>query len=65
MTDEERLKDNERLIKEGIREKEAPKVQWRFLQKYYHKGVFYLDESSIKDKEDVRKKAYEEATGKK
>lgn len=43
MTDEERLAEDIRLGK--FQEKE--KKKWRFLQKYYHKGVFYMDESSL------------------
>lgn len=30
------------------------------MQKYYHKGVFYMDDASVRDKEDVRRR---EATG--
>lgn len=43
MTDEERLAEDIKLGK--FRDKE--KKQWKFLQKYYHKGVFYMDESSV------------------
>jgi microfibrillar-associated protein 1 len=43
MTDEERLAEDIRLGK--FQEKE--KKKWRFLQKYYHKGVFYMDDSSL------------------
>lgn len=32
------------------------------MQKYYHKGAFYMDEDSIKDKNDVRTKDYSEPT---
>ena len=64
MTDEERRRDNERLEREGIRvSKKKNKKQRSFLQKYYHKGAFYMDEDSIKDKDDVRLKDYDEATG--
>lgn len=42
MTDEERREEDERLGK--FREKE--KKKWKYLQKYYHKGVFYMDEKS-------------------
>ena len=42
MTDEERRAEDEMLGK--FREKE--KKKWKFLQKYYHKGVFYMDEES-------------------
>ena len=43
------------LAEDGERE-EKPK--WKFLQKYYHKGVFYMDSSSMKDPNDVRSKDY-------
>ena len=39
------------LAEDGVRE-EKPK--WKFLQKYYHKGVFYMDSSCMKDPNDVR-----------
>jgi microfibrillar-associated protein 1 len=44
--------------------KNAPKEkqQWKFMQKYYHKGVFYMDESSVREKEDVRKRDASGAT---
>ena len=42
---------------EGGSKEEKPK--WKFLQKYYHKGVFYMDSSSMKDPQnDVRAKDY-------
>jgi hypothetical protein len=43
------------ISEEGMKE-EKPK--WKFLQKYYHKGVFYMDSSSMKDPNDVRSKDY-------
>lgn len=45
MTDEERYQEDVKLGK--FQEKE--KKQWKFLQKYYHKGVFYMDEKSTKN----------------
>ena len=34
------------------------------MQKYYHKGAFYMDNTSLsKDENDVRKKSYDEVTG--
>jgi microfibrillar-associated protein 1 len=58
MTEDERLEEDNKL-KLGIF-KNKDKAKWKFLQKYYHKGVFYMDESSIKNKneEDVRLKEY-------
>ncbi len=38
------------------------KVKWKFLQKYYHKGVFYMDSSSVRSQNDVRNKEYSEPT---
>eukprot|EP01038_Epipyxis_sp_PR26KG_P006406 gene6406-8817_t len=58
MTDEDRMKED---IRDGkLVEKEKPK--WKYLQKYHHKGVFYMDQESIKDKgQDVRLKDYSAA----
>ena len=34
------------------------------MQKYYHKGAFYMDEASLsKDENDVRNKVYDGVTG--
>ncbi len=36
----------------------------KFMQKYYHKGAFYMDDTSLsKDENDVRKKSYDGETG--
>lgn len=56
MTDEERLEDDRKNGRLKDQEEEKPK--WNFMQKYYHKGVFYLDSTSVKDNADVRKKDY-------
>lgn len=32
------------------------------MQKYYHKGAFYMDESSVREKQDVRKRDASGAT---
>lgn len=42
MTEQERMEEDMKLGK--FREKE--KKKWKYLQKYYHKGVFYMDEKS-------------------
>lgn len=70
MTDTEISCDNDRLEAEGIRksykknaitpEERAKKVT--FLQKYYHKGVFYLDDESVNVPDDVRNRDYHERT---
>lgn len=63
MTDEERLAEDKKLgfITDTGETSEKPK--WNFMQKYFHKGVFYMDSDSIKDKDDVRLKNYaKEAT---
>src|SRR5690606_22832384 len=59
MTDEERLREDEA----AGRFKEKEKEKWKFMQKYYHKGVFYMDEGSVKSANDARAKTYDEATG--
>lgn len=59
MTDEERMREDE----EAGRFKEKEKKQWKFMQKYYHKGVFYMDEDSVKTATDARAKSYDGATG--
>ena len=64
MTDEELEKENEKLVKEGIRKKKQEHVQGTFLQKYYHKGVFYLDEDSIKNDDDIRNRDFHAPTEK-
>ncbi|KAH9117877.1 hypothetical protein LEN26_012382 [Aphanomyces euteiches] len=58
MTDEEREKEDLALGK--LKEKE--KKKWKFLQKYYHKGAFYVDDKSIKSENDVRRREADEPT---
>ncbi|GLD94892.1 hypothetical protein PINS_up003517 [Pythium insidiosum] len=58
MTEEERRAEDEKLKKNQPTEKKKLK----FLQKYYHKGAFYMDDSSVRDKTDVRRREATEAT---
>ncbi|CDR95076.1 micro-fibrillar-associated protein 1 C-terminus containing protein, putative [Babesia bigemina] len=41
MTEEERLADDERIDREKVQR--APRSKMLFLQKYYHKGAFFMD----------------------
>jgi microfibrillar-associated protein 1 len=41
---------------------EKGKKKWKFMQKYYHKGAFYIDDTSIRVRDDVRKRDTSEAT---
>ena len=59
MTDEERAAEDARL---GLN-KPKEKQKWRFMQKYYHKGAFYMDDESIRDAQDVRLRDTSQATG--
>ena len=62
MTDEERRRDDLELIKKGLKkDPKALKTKIKFMQKYYHKGSFYMDDDSL-EKNDVRKKEYNEPT---
>jgi microfibrillar-associated protein 1 len=38
------------------------KKKLKFMQKYYHKGAFYVDDDSVRTKDDVRKRDATEAT---
>mmetsp|Transcript_112120 Transcript_112120/g.219812 ORF Transcript_112120/g.219812 Transcript_112120/m.219812 type:complete len:271 (-) Transcript_112120:1-813(-) len=57
MTDEERMEEDRKLglLKEH---NEDDKPKWKFMQKYHHKGAFYMDSSSLKKEDDVRNKDY-------
>jgi microfibrillar-associated protein 1 len=60
LTEEERQREDQHLHKD-TNGKEKPK--WNFMQKYYHKGVFYMDEDSLqRDDHDVRKQEFNEPT---
>ena len=61
MTEEERTEEDKKL---GIGKfKAQEKKKWKFLQKYYHKGAFYMDEDTLTKAglNDVRKRSYEDA----
>ena len=64
MTDEELAEENKRLEEEGVRKKKQEHAQGTFLQKYYHKGVFYLDEESVKTDDDIRNRDFHVPTEK-
>jgi microfibrillar-associated protein 1 len=57
LTEEERRKED--LAAGKFEEKK--KEKWNFMQKYYHKGAFYMDEEQLAE-DDVRKRDYNEAT---
>ncbi len=63
MTDEERMAEDRLLGKlKTLEEIQNEKPKWKYMQKYYHKGVFYMDESSLRSENDVRKKDYSAPT---
>ena len=62
MTDSVLMKENQRLEEKGIRKKKQQHAEGTFLQKYYHKGVFYMDDSSIQSKDDVRNRDFHAPT---
>ena len=64
MTDEELVAENKRLEEAGVRKKKQEHVQGTFLQKYYHKGVFYLDEESVQSSDDIRNRDFHAPTEK-
>jgi len=56
MTDEERLEEDR--LSGRLDDAKAEKPKRNFMQKYYHKGVFYMDSTSLKNEDDVRNKDY-------
>ena len=62
MTDEELAEENRRLEEAGVRKKKQEHVQGTFLQKYYHKGVYYLDDDSIQSENDIRNRDFHAPT---
>lgn len=62
MTDEERLAEDKLLGKQTAEEARQNKPKMKFLQKYYHKGAFYMDSDSVQKGEDVRARDYSAAT---
>ena len=62
MTDAELEEENKRLEEEGIRKKKQEHVQGTFLQKYFHKGIFYLDDESIQSPDDIRNRDFHAPT---
>ncbi|GMF35268.1 unnamed protein product [Phytophthora fragariaefolia] len=52
-----------RRIKRKLKKNEPKeKKKLKFMQKYYHKGAFYVDDDSIRSKDDVRKRDADGAT---
>ncbi|CAM9227041.1 unnamed protein product [Ascophyllum nodosum] len=58
MTEDERRLEDMMLGKHAVKDK----AKIKFMQKYYHKGAFYMDEDSVETPDDVRKRSYHEPT---
>lgn len=64
LTPEERAKEDALLEAQGLKVFRKTKEKWGFLQKYYHKGAFFMDESSVVDKtSDPRARSAAAPTG--
>ena len=62
MTDEELIRENAEI--EGKSRNVQEKKKWNFLQKFYHKGAFFMDwEDRGRLKEDLYARDYGEAVG--
>ncbi|CAM9268751.1 unnamed protein product [Choristocarpus tenellus] len=58
------MTDDQRRLEDAMmgKNQEKDKGKIKFMQKYYHKGAFYMDEESVKMKDDVRRRSYHEPT---
>lgn len=63
LTPEELAAEDKLLEAQGLKVFRKEKRKLGFMQKYYHKGVFFMDEDSLKDANDVRNKTYDAPTG--
>lgn len=63
MTDSERMLEDEELAERAKNRGKSEGKEVKFMQRYQHKGAFYMDESEMDD-DDVRKRDYHlHATG--
>ena len=61
LTDEERMAEDMAAGRYKDNDAEqAGRKKWNFMQKYYHRGAFYMDQDTLKDKDDVRNKNYDQ-----
>lgn len=56
LTAEERAREDAELERQGLKVFKKEKEQMGFLQKYHHRGAFYMDDSSVRDPNDVRRR---------
>jgi microfibrillar-associated protein 1 len=62
LSPEERAAEDAQLEAQGLKVFRKTKEKWGFLQKYYHKGAFFVDEGSVSGS-DVRLRSVAEPTG--
>eukprot|EP01138_Halocafeteria_seosinensis_P008580 gb/GECG01008770.1/.p1 GENE.gb/GECG01008770.1/~~gb/GECG01008770.1/.p1 ORF type:complete len:533 (+),score=137.31 gb/GECG01008770.1/:1-1599(+) len=62
LTQEERAKEDRELEKQGLKTFKKEKRSLGYMQKYYHRGAFYMDEDSVQQN-DVRRRSYDAPTG--